>query len=94
MFTNLKAYIFSGIAAVFGVLVLLLKWTQSQRDKAQDKAVKLEREIVEQTELANTQSELSRAQQASREEAKTNEVPKTTDRPNGDYGYNRLRDKK
>jgi Flp pilus assembly protein TadB len=92
MLSSLKTWLLTGIAAAFGILVAMLKWSESKRDKAIQRAEKAEREIVEQTEIANQQSDLARAQNESRQKAAEHEVSKTTERPSGDFGYDRLRD--
>jgi len=95
MFSKIKMYLLSAIAAAFTGLFLLLKWTQSKRDKAVYRAEKAEREVIEQTELANTQSDLNRAQSESRKEAANHakEQKPTTARPTGSFGDKRLHNK-
>lgn len=91
MISSLKTWLLTGIAAAFGILVAMLKWSESKRDKAIQRAEKAEREIVEQTEIANQQSDLARAQNDARKEAEKHEISETTERPSGDFGYLGLR---
>ena len=91
MFSKLKLWIAGIIAGFFTVLVGLLQYTRHQRDKAVATKEKVEREIEEQTEIANTQSELNRVQNKAREEAAKHEPTKTDKRPTGSYGDKRLR---
>lgn len=82
--SNVKLWLGAILTAVIGGLYGLMRYRTSQRDKAREEAQNATREAEEVTELANTQSALSQAQQKAREEAQ-NEKPVTRPKPGTDF---------
>jgi len=89
MISQLKLWISGAIISLIGALGIIIAVLNSQKKKAITRADIAEDNAEEATELANTQSALSKAQQAEREKA--NEIKKEPiKRPSINTDFNKL----